>query len=113
MLMRNSTVLTTFVQEVTTLIDAGLVHCIEEIENHIEQKDVIDWLESEYPFNGPNGVDFSLFKQQERDLVHNGLKNWLAGYEGDENRKWGIKRNGLCLLVSWTIELIRDEFGRI
>ncbi|WP_067924844.1 hypothetical protein [Alicyclobacillus shizuokensis] len=111
--MRNFVSLTTFIQEMSLLVDAGQVRSIEEVESHIAKKDLMEWLETEFPFSSEVGVDLSLFKKPERDLIHNGLYEWLMGYQGQERRKWGIENNGLCLLISWTTELVRDEFRKL
>lgn len=91
------------------MLDKGISYTIEEVRQHIEDKDVLDWLEVQFPFNNPDGpsLDFSMFKREDRDFLHNGLEEILGGYYGQEKRKWGIERNGLCLLVSWTTEIVR------
>lgn len=111
--MRPITTVTAFIQDLSYLVDKGLIHSIEEVNHHIENKDVLDWLEKEYPFRSKNGVDLSLFKQEDRDFIHNELESIWGAYSGEERRKWGITQNGLCLLISWSIEIVRDLHGRV
>ncbi|WP_037287730.1 hypothetical protein [Saccharibacillus sacchari] len=110
--MRKITVTTQFIQELSFLLDKGVSFSIAEVHKHIENKDVIDWLESEFPFGTENGLDFSLFEQRHRDYLHNELEAIYGGYAGNERRKWGIVSNGLCILISWSTEIIRDIYGR-
>ena len=110
--MRKITAVTQFIQEVSVMIDMGGHYSIEEIEQHIEGMDVIDWLEKEFPFN-KTGIDFSLFGAEERKFIHEALESILGGYRGQERRKWLIEKNGLCLLISWSTEIIRDLYGRV
>lgn len=110
--MRKMTTITTFIQEISYLLDKGISFSIDEVNRHIENKDVVNWLEQEFPFGSENGVDFSLFKQPHRDYIHNELESYWGGYAGDERRKWGIENNGLCILLSWSIEVVRDLYGR-
>lgn len=112
-ILRPMTAVTQFIQELSDLVDKGLVHSIEEVNSHIENKDVIDWLESEYPFGTENGLDLSLFAREDRDFIHNELESIWGGYAGQERRKWGITQNGMCLLISWSTEIVRDLYGRV
>lgn len=109
--MRDITAATQFIQEISILLDQGAIRSLEEVKKHIENKDVIDWLQREYPMEKAI-VDFSMFQEKERALIHDALERTYGGYAGDERKTWGIERNGLCLLISWTTELIRDIYGR-
>ncbi|MEC5424279.1 hypothetical protein QGM71_12330 [Virgibacillus sp. C22-A2] len=110
--MRKFTTVSQFIQECSYLVDHGAAYSVEEVEKHIEEKDLIDWLEQEYPFGSELGLDFSLFKKQHRDYLHEQYDSILGGYQGDERRKWGIENNGLTLLISWGTEILRDLYGR-
>jgi hypothetical protein len=110
--MRKSTTSTTFILELSVLLDKGITYPIDVVNKHIENKDVIDWLEKEFPFGTPNGIDFSMFAQKHRDYLHDGLESIWGAYVGSERRKWGISNNGLCLLLSWTIEMVRDVINK-
>lgn len=111
-IMRQITVITTFIHEMSFLVDKGISFSIEEVNSHIENKDVVDWLEKEFPFDSQKGIDFSLFRQSHREYIHEKLESIWGGYAGQERRKWGITNNGLCLLISWSIEIVRDIYGR-
>lgn len=107
---RKMTCITQFIQEVADLIDRGEKYSIEEINSHIENKDIIDWLEKKYPFKSDNKLDLSLFGKEDRNFIHEKFYDHWAGYVGTEYRKWGIKNNGLCLLVSWGTEIVRSIY---
>ncbi len=113
--MRKITAITQFIQEVSALIDRGFSYPIELVREHIENKDVIDWLKQES--KDIAGVCFSIFdnetEKENIEFIHNKLYDYFCGYYGDEKRKWGITNNGLCLLISWSTEIIRDIYGRV
>ena len=104
---KKMTVVTQFIQEISVLIDREETYTIEEICNHIEKKDIIDWLEKKYPFQSDNSLDLTLFKKEDRNFIHEKFYDLWMGYSGRETRKWGIENNGLCLLISWGTEIIR------
>jgi hypothetical protein len=41
-----------------------------------------------------------------------GLQALFAGYAGQERPKWGVENSGLCLLLTWTIELLKQQARR-
>lgn len=110
--MRKITTITHFMQDISSLLDKGVSYSVEEINSHIENKDFVNWLESEFPFGSERGLDFSLFKDSHRNWLHDEYDSILGGYNGQERRKWGIENNGLCLLISWGTEIVRDLHGR-
>lgn len=105
--MRNVTTITQFIQEMSFAVDHGCTYSINEVEKHILDEDLLDWLEQKLKTDGLP-IDFSLFGQKERNYLHQEYSSMLQGYAGNERRKWGIENNGLCLLISWGIEIIRD-----
>ncbi|WP_153124653.1 hypothetical protein [Peribacillus tepidiphilus] len=106
--MRKITCITSFIQEISALIDSGESYSVEEIYKHIEDKDLVDWLEKTYPFGTENGLDLSMYKSSDRDFLHDEYESFWGGYYGQHYRKWGIKNNGLNLLVSWGIDISRN-----
>jgi hypothetical protein len=105
--MRKINAITTFVLEINSIIDKGKNVSIDEVNSHIENMGIVEWIENKFPFY-ENGVDFSLFGDKEKEFVTKEYESiWLA-YNGQEQRKWGITNNGLCLLVAWGIEIMRS-----
>ena len=109
-MMRKSTAITTFIQEIAYLLDKGVSFSIAEVNHHIENKDVIDWLEQQFPVDSDISLDFSLFKQPHREYIHNELESYWGGYAGKEKRKWGIENNGLCIMLCWSVEVVRNLY---
>ena len=35
------------------------------------------------------------------------ISRFCGAYAGDEKRKWGLQNSGLCLLLTWTIAVLR------
>src|SRR5690625_226938 len=100
-----------FINDVNYLIDKGICFSIEDVHRHIENRDVLGWLEDEFPFGTENGLDFSLFKENHRNYIHDELISIHNGYVGRERRKWGIENNGLCLLISWSLSSIGNLYA--
>jgi hypothetical protein len=107
--IRKMTAATQFIQELSVLLDNGKSFPIETVHEHLEKKDVIDWLEQQFPLKDEDGprADFTMFQADERKFLHDELEQIWGARAGDERRKWGITKNGLCLLISWTTEIIR------
>ncbi len=86
--MRKVTAITSFIQDMSYLIDHGAHYSISEVNKHIEDKDLVDWLEKEFPFGMENGLDFSMFKRAHRDYLHDEYESIWCCYAGNERRKW-------------------------
>ncbi|WP_026478151.1 hypothetical protein [Alkaliphilus transvaalensis] len=106
--MKKSTTVIHFINDISFLIDKGTCYSIDEVNEHLEKKDVIDWLEAEFPFGSDNGIDFSMFGVAERKFLHDELESFWSAYVGQENRKWGIENNGLCILIGWSLGILQD-----
>lgn len=78
---------------------------IEEAREHIRAGDILDWLKNDF------GVDVSLIASRPTSAKEyvQGLQSLLGGYEGSERRKWGVSKNGLCLVLAWTNEMIQQR----
>lgn len=102
--------LTYLILRLNGLIDAELHRdvTVEEAREHIRRGDVFAWLKDKY------GRDFDasplVYDTAVADDIVEGLQNLLGGYEGDEGRKWGVRNNGICLVLAWVNELLQlDE----
>jgi hypothetical protein len=76
---------------------------IEEIENHIEQGDIIPWVQ----LRTGGDLDLRLFDGAAIAEVTAALERIRSAYAGVEYRRWGVKRSGLCLLLAWTVQLVQ------
>jgi hypothetical protein len=94
--------------EISVLLDKGEIISLKEVSHHIEEMDLIDWLEQKYPYDKGQGLDLSLLNTQFRQFFQEKILTYRMSYGGDESRKWGVKQNGLCLLICWASELTRD-----
>ncbi len=106
--------LTYVILEISSLIDTGKFDNIslEEMEQVIKEKRVLTYLKE----LAPNHVDLSLIIGDSpypgfAKYYHEQLADILDNYGGNERRKWGIERRGLCLLLSWTNEIIQRGKG--
>jgi hypothetical protein len=111
--VRKSTVLGMFIQDLSILLDNNIAYDIDEVHKHIENKDIVNWIEKGSPDD--LGLAFGNLEERHRSWLHVELNNIYEAYAGDERRKWGIRYNGLALLVSWSTEILKqtvekDEF---
>jgi hypothetical protein len=97
--------LSMFLYEVNVLVDRGFKEDIETVNQYMQREEIVEYIANKYG----DQVDFSLLlnRQWGKDL-NVLLRNMSDANAGNERRKWGIENNGLCLLVSWTAEIIRD-----
>lgn len=107
--MRKVTLLKVFSQECVIAVDQGLNVSVQEVKDHIEKGDLIDWLKRSY-LNEPSlYLGIHSFKSDHIEYLQKVYYDQLMGYYNDEFRKWGIRNNGFNLLISWGIELLREE----
>lgn len=109
------TALTLLILEINQLIDSGKFDniLIDEIYDHIQNKDVIPFLAERTKGHS----DFSLFVSDDGPYskfikdYHDQLECIYGGYGGSHRRKWGVENKGLCLLLAWTNEIIQSGAG--
>jgi hypothetical protein len=99
------------IKELSALLDTGMYDAIsiQDVKKHIRTGDILRFIsemagtESDFSavLQSRAGTDF------ER-LYTESLQALDQAYAGDERRKWGIEKRGLCLLLSWTAQLLLD-----
>jgi len=108
------TALTLLILELNHLIDSGKYNhiTIENVHTAIEQKRIIPYLkdttlgDSDFSLYGSDGP-YSVFVE----YYHEQMYQIYGGYAGNERRKWGVEKLGLCLLLAWTNEIIQQGAG--
>lgn len=101
--------LTYIIMNLNMLIDADVHKSItlEIIKTHIASNDVLQYLKSIFPdildFSIQTSTDYKDFLEK----YYQELNEILGGYDGAERRKWGVEKNGICLLIAWTSEIIQ------
>lgn len=90
-----------------SIIDADLHRDIslKDVKDKIERGDIFDWLGKKFEGN----IDLSIFDGSLKEEIIKGWRDILGGYGGRERRKFGIENSGICLLASWTNELIQRK----
>ncbi len=87
------------------LLDRGYyAPSVEEVKEQIKNKKLFDYLKAKCR---DDYLDLSLLDDTDR-------KELLEEFEGladnvDEDRKMGIQKNGICLLLAYVIELIQRK----
>lgn len=98
--------LTYFANQLVAAVDSGRYErvTVDEALSHIAEKTVIPWLRAIAPT-----IDTSIMTGEFAKFYHDEIERIHGGYAGDERRKWGIERQGMCLLLAWTITVIQKQ----
>lgn len=93
--------------EMNAVVDSGKYDhiTIDEVEQRIENRELIPWLRTTLG----DDVDLSTIDVATAGEFHEGLLDILGGYRGQERRKWGVSKKGLCLVVAWAVEMIQHK----
>lgn len=86
-----------------SLVDSGEFISLSEIKIEISKRSVLIFLKSKYE----DKFDISLYTKAELETLEdffNGLNDVV-----DEQRKMGIEKNGLCLLIAYCFEALQNE----
>ncbi len=81
-----------------SLVDSGEFLDLKETHKKIEERKLFAWLNEKFG----NRIDVSLFSEKELSE----LEEFFGGlsWNVDEERKMGVNKNGLCLLVAYCFE---------
>ena len=96
-----------FSLEIIHLISLGIKEKIEEIENHFERKDLVEYLSNKYDDEFFVKFDNSIYNN---NIINKYFYNYSGYIEGQERRKYGIMNpdDGLLLILA----LITDQVER-
>lgn len=86
-----------------SLVDSGEFISLSEVKIEISKRTVLSFLKSKYE----DKFDISLYTKAELETIEdffNGLNHAV-----DEQRKMGIEKNGLCLLIAYCLEALQNE----
>lgn len=83
------------------LIDEGYTEDVDSIQAHIGDASLFEYLSQKYP-----GLDLSLLSNDDRAAL---LRFFRALADTvDHGRKFGVRRNGLLLLIAYSMEGIQQ-----
>ena len=89
--------------QINHLLDRGERPTGEEIDNRIFDGTLFDWIEHHY------GVKLWL-QGYDRAMALGALKA-LATTHPNTRRRFGVSRNGLCVLVAYCLEVMREPMA--
>lgn len=81
-----------------SLLDAGEFLDLNETHRKIRSKSLFSWLVDKFG----TSLDISLFTEKELREIEEFFENLSVSV--DEQRKMGVEKNGLCLLVAYCFE---------
>lgn len=96
--MRHPTAYTFLGFYFNALVDGGHHLDLSETHLYIRDKGLFNWLMDQFS----DELDISLFTSQELDKIESFFQSLSIAV--DEERKMGVKNNGLCLLVAYCFE---------
>ncbi len=93
------------IQKLSMALDSGQYQdvSVAEAREHIEAGDLVAWLDQRVPAARLDGLCEAHLAE-----LQAGLAFMQAEYGGME-RKWGVINSGLCLLIAWTGEIIKER----
>lgn len=98
--------------QLNSLVDNGLSIPIGEAKQLCESGNVLEELQKRFPFK-ETGFDLSiLLTKKYEDYVKwkEEINSAFADFTGiNERKKFGVEKNGLCLLIAYAQEMIQQE----
>lgn len=104
-MMKRQSSLMLFPQALVKLIDQGKILSITELDNIVDKDKLLDYFRE-------LGSEESYFTEmQVEDLQEfcNHIGTLSRTYYGEHYRKFGIKNNGLCLILQFAIDFIFER----
>jgi len=92
--------------ELNALIDQGLSISLKEVKSLCKEKRIIEELERKFPFK-ETGLDLSSLKRGTREELNEIFSDMAIAV--NEQRKFRVENNGLCLLIAYAQEQIQRE----
>lgn len=95
---------------INALIDKGYSEEIDIIEKEMAKENLLQYLENKYAKEefffefGSEGT-----YREEKYEINKIYSDWCGYIEGNESRKFWIKKNGLALVSSLCIEMLYDK----
>jgi hypothetical protein len=106
--------LTLLILNLNLLLDTGKYDniSIDEVLIEIDKGTILKYLQD----RTQRDIDLSIHMKSDtygdfESFYVKHLQSLYDAYAGNENRKWGVKNKGLCLLIAWTNEVIQQGSG--
>jgi hypothetical protein len=89
--------------QINQLLDRAASATVQEIDDRVMDGTVFDWIEKKH------GLKLYL-KGRDRAMVLGAFKA-LATIHPNTRRRFGVSRNGLCVLIAYCLEVMREPFS--
>jgi hypothetical protein len=90
--------------DLTMILDSGASLPPEEVDDRIFDGTVLGWLEERF------GRKLLVSSGYDRAIVSGALRG-IAQTHPNSRRRFGVYRNGLCILLAYCLEIMRDPSG--
>jgi hypothetical protein len=108
------TALTGLILQVNKLIDSGEYNniSISDVHDAIDSQRLLRFIKEKCG----RDVDFSIYFESTaygdfEGYYEEKMNQLYNAYAGEERRKWGVEKLGLCLVLAWTNEIIQQGKG--
>lgn len=97
-----------FVLEIIGLISSGEKEKVSDIEKHIDNNDVVEYIYNKYKNKFSIHFDGSTYSNS---AINKYFNNYSGYIEGNESRKYGIfnEEDGLLLIIALITDKIEEE----
>ena len=103
--------LTLLISNVNCLLDSGKYAeiSIDDVHQAIEGEGILRFLKSRCG----DDIDLSLYLKSNtygdfEALYEAAMQAIYNAYAGDERKKWGVEKSGLCLILAWTNQMVQN-----
>lgn len=87
--------------ELIAAMDRGVMVDIDDVKRHAEAETI-----SAFLIDRITGADFSIFDSSDWNAVNERFSSMDNAI--DASRKFGVERNGMCLLMAWALQGLQD-----
>ena len=94
-----------FLYEVNSLVDRGYSESVKVITEEMLENNIVEYIIRKYPGLTETGI---LLLPEDIQTLRQVLSDFSCNHSTKAKSGWKITNNGLCLLVSWSAEILRD-----
>lgn len=105
--------LTSLIIQLNKAVDTGSYNkiSIDQIHAAIEQKRLLRFIKESCGKDIDLSIQLSSSSNFEEEYEER-INRIFTAHAGDESRKWGVRKSGLCLALAWTNEIIQIHFSK-
>lgn len=108
-MMKKIVVVKSLIQDLLILIDKGETVEVDKIKEEVYNGTLVAFLKDfSKEYSNKYEMPLHYFKDAETSYINSVFSDYVEGYSGREERKLGVSKNGLVLMVLYGVEMIRE-----